>query len=83
MKETKLTTRQTQWLNAAKIEAKKGNGVTAGLFYLLAQPNDEERMTVRITFHSPQGDILERFEVTDEQASLVVAYLDALLKGDI
>jgi len=40
---SQLTDRQTRWLNAAKTEAKKGNGVTAGLFFLFAQPNDEEK----------------------------------------
>jgi len=39
----KWTKRQYDWKVASDEEAKKGNGFAAGLFALLAQPNEQER----------------------------------------
>lgn len=37
------TARQRQWRVAAEEEAQRGNGLSAGLFALLAQPSAQER----------------------------------------
>lgn len=48
----KMTNRQHAWAEAAHQEAQRGNEVSAGLFALLALPNDGERVGHNCVEHS-------------------------------